>query len=291
MKKDQIFILKDRGVLLISGQDSKDFLQNLVTNDINKVTETQSCFSSLLTPQGKYLFDFMIVKNKDGYFIDCELNQINGLIKRLNVYKLNSKIEITNLSHKFQVVVISNEKFLLINNSKNQEGATITYRDDPFFIDPRNKELGARGIVSLEKLYLSIKKLELKLEDPKNYYELSYNLGIAQINTKNLQEKVFGLECNFEELNGIDFKKGCYVGQENTARMKLKNKLRKKLFAVKSKEKLKVGSDINYNSVKIGQIVIDEPYPFGLIKIVDPDFSEYKDKDLLINDSKSKIIK
>ena len=291
MKKDQIFILKDRGVLLISGQDSKDFLQNLVTNDINKVTETQSCFSSLLTPQGKYLFDFMIVKHKDGYFLDCELNQINGLINRLNVYKLNSKIEIENLSHKFQVVVISNEKFLSINSSKNQEGATIAYRDDPFFIDPRNKELGARGIVSLEKLYLSIKKLELKLEDPKNYYELSYNLGIAQINTKNLQEKVFGLECNFEELNGIDFKKGCYVGQENTARMKLKNKLRKKLFAVKSKEKLKVGSDINYNSVKIGQIVIDEPYPFGLIKIVDPDFSEYKDKDLLINDSKSKIIK
>ncbi len=291
MKKDQIFILKDRGVLLISGQDSKDFLQNLVTNDINKVTETQSCFSSLLTPQGKYLFDFMIVKHKDGYFLDCELNQINGLINRLNVYKLNSKIEIENLSHKFQVVVISNEKFLSINNSKNQQGDTITYRDDPFFIDPRNKELGARGIVSLEKLYLSIKKLELKLEDPKNYYELSYNLGIAQINTKNLQEKVFGLECNFEELNGIDFKKGCYVGQENTARMKLKNKLRKKLFAVKSKEKLKVGSDINYNSVKIGQIVIDEPYPFGLIKIVDPDFSEYKDKDLLINDSKSKIIK
>ena len=290
MKKDQIFILKDRGVLLISGQDSKDFLQNLVTNDINKVTETQSCFSSLLTPQGKYLFDFMIVKHKDGYFLDCELNQINGLINRLNVYKLNSKIEITNLSHKFQVTVMSNEKFISINNSKNLEGATITYRDDPFFIDPRNKKLGARGIVNLEKLYLSIKKLDLKLEDSKNYYELSYNLGIAQINTKNLQEKIFGLECNFEELNGIDFKKGCYVGQENTARMKLKNKVRKKLFAIKSNNKLKIGSDINFNSIKIGQIVIDEPYPFGLIKIVDPDFSEYKDKDLLINDSKSKII-
>ena len=290
MKKDQIFILKDRGVLLISGQDSKDFLQNLVTNDIKKVTETQSCFSSLLTPQGKYLFDFMIVKHKDGYFLDCELNQINGLINRLNVYKLNSKIEITNLSHKFQVTVISNEKFISINNSKNHEGTTITYRDDPFFIDPRNKKLGARGIVNLEKLYLSIKKLDLKLEDSKNYYELSYNLGIAQINTKNLQEKIFGLECNFEELNGIDFKKGCYVGQENTARMKLKNKVRKKLFAIKSNDKLKIGSDINFNSIKIGQIVIDEPYPFGLIKIVDPDFSEYKDKDLLINDSKSKII-
>ena len=290
MKKDQIFILKDRGVLLISGQDSKDFLQNLVTNDINKVTETQSCFSSLLTPQGKYLFDFMIVKHKDGYFLDCELNQINGLINRLNVYKLNSKIEITNLSHKFQVTVISNEKFISINNSKNLEGTTITYRDDPFFIDPRNKKLGARGIVNLEKLYLSIKKLELKLEDSKNYYELSYNLGIAQINTKNLQEKIFGLECNFEELNGIDFKKGCYVGQENTARMKLKNKLRRKLVPLKSDKKLKAGSDVNYKDIKIGKVLISEPYPFALIKTVDPDFSEFKDKEVLIENIKSRII-
>ena len=169
---------------------------------------------------------------------------------------MNSKIEIRNLSHKFQVTVISNEKFISINNSKNHEGTTITYRDDPFFIDPRNKKLGARGIVNLEKLYLSIKKLELKLEDSKNYYELSYNLGIAQINTKNLQEKIFGLECNFEELNGIDFKKGCYVGQENTARMKLKNKVRKKLFAIKTNDKLKIGSDINFNSIKIGQIAV-----------------------------------
>ena len=290
MKKDQIFILKDRGVLLISGQDSKDFLQNLVTNDINKVTETQSCFSSLLTPQGKYLFDFMIVKHKDGYFLDCELNQINGLINRLNVYKLNSKIEITNLSHKFQVTVMSNEKFISINNSKNLEGTTITYRDDPFFIDPRNKKLGARGIVNLEKLYLSIKKLELKLEDSKNYYELSYNLGIAQINTKNLQEKIFGLECNFEELNGIDFKKGCYVGQENTARMKLKSKIRKKLVPIKSDKKLKKGSNINFKGFKIGTVLISEPYPFALIKLFEPDFSTFKDKDLLVDNNISRII-
>ena len=290
MKKDQIFLLKDRGVLLIAGPDSKDFLQNLVSNDVNKVTDTQSCFSSLLTPQGKYLFDFMIVKHKDGYFLDCELNQINGLINRLGVYKLNSKIEITNLSHKFQVTVISNEKFLSINNSKNHEGATITYRDDPFFIDPRNKKLGARGIVNLEKIYLSIKKLELKPEDSKNYYELSYNIGIAQINTTELQEKIFGLECNFEELNAIDFKKGCYVGQENTARMKLKNKIRKKLVPIKSSKKLKSGSDVNFKEFSIGKVLISEPYPFALIKIFDPDFSEFKDKDLLIEDEKSKII-
>ena len=289
MKKDQIFILKDRGVLLISGQDSKDFLQNLVTNDINKVTETQSCFSSLLTPQGKYLFDFMIVKHKDGYFLDCELNQINGLINRLNVYKLNSKIEISNLSHKFQVTVISNEKFISINNSKNHEGTTITYRDDPFFIDPRNKKLGARGIVNLEKLYLSIKKLDLKLEDSKNYYELSYNLGIAQINTKNLQEKIFGLECNFEELNGIDFKKGCYVGQENTARIKLKNKLSKRLFPIQLIEGELKDEIIKYNDQELGKVLIKNKFPFASIKYLNENFDEKNEFNC--GNAKIKIIK
>ena len=290
MEKDQIFILKDRGVIYINGKDAKEFLQNIVTNDINKVNNTYSCFSSLLTPQGKYLFDFIIVKHKQGYLLDCELNQIDELIKRLNVYKLNSKIEILNLSNEFQVAVISNEKFLSFKNSKNEEGYTLTFRDDPFFIDPRNKKLGARVIINLEKLYLSIKKLELKLTEPKRYYELSYKLGIPQINTKNLKEKIFGLECNLEELNGIDFKKGCYVGQENTARMKLKNKLRKKLFPLKSDKKLNIGSEVNYKDVKIGTILINDPYPFALIKLFDPDFSEFKDKELMVDNNTSKII-
>ena len=137
---------------------------------------------------------------------------------------------------------------------------------------------------------MSIKSLGLKLNDPKKYYELSHKKGVPQINTTELQEKIFGLECNFEELNAIDFKKGCYVGQENTARMKLKNKIRKKLVPIKSSKKLKSGSDVNFKEFSIGKVLISEPYPFALIKIFDPDFSEFKDKDLLIDDEKSKII-
>ena len=149
MEKDQIFILKDRGVVFINGEDAKDFLQNIVTNDLNKVSKTHSCFSSLLTPQGKYLFDFIIIKHKQGYFLDCELSQINDLINRLGIYKLNSKVEILNLSNEFQVAVISKEKFVSIDGTKDTEGNTISYRDDPFFIDPRNKNLGARLIINL----------------------------------------------------------------------------------------------------------------------------------------------
>jgi len=290
MEKDQIFFLKDRGVVFINGKDAKEFLQNIATNDINKVNDTSSCFASLLTPQGKYLFDFIIVKHKNGYFLDCEKKQADKLIDRLNVYKLNSSIEILNLSNEFEVAVINKEKFLSLEGSKDEEGNTIRYNDDLIILDPRSKDLGARIIANLEKLTLSIKNLRLKSEEPKIYYSHSHKLGIPQVNTEKLREKIFGLECNFEDLNGIDFKKGCYVGQENTARMKLKNKLRRKLVPLKSDKKLKAGSDVNYKDIKIGKVLISEPYPFALIKTVDPDFSEFRDKEVLIENNKSKII-
>ena len=290
MEKDQIFILKDRGIIYISGEDAKEFLQNIVTNDINKVSDTSSCFASLLTPQGKYLFDFIIIRHKQGYFVDCEKNQIDQLIDRLNIYKLNSKIEILNLSNEFEVAVISKEKFLALENAKDIVGNTVKYNGDPVALDPRSKNLGGRLIANLEKLNLSLKSLGLKSEDPKKYYTLSHKLGIPQINTDKLQDKVFGLECNFEELNGIDFKKGCYVGQENTARMKLKNKLRRKLLPLKSNEKLNVGSDVMFNKVNIGKVLINEPYPFALIKLFDPDFSDFKNKEILADNKKVTII-
>jgi len=290
MKKDQIFILKDRGVVFISGEDVKDFLQNIVTNDINKVNNNHSSFSSLLSPQGKYLFDFIIVKHKQGYFLDCEANQIDELINKLNIYKLNSKVEILNLSNEFQVAVISNEKFLTLDNAKNDAGFTTTYRDDAFFVDPRNKKLGARLIINLEKLYMSIKKLELKLEDPKKYYAFSHKLGIAQIRTKDLQEKVFGLECNFEEFNGIDFKKGCYVGQENTARMKLKNKIRKRLIPIETKDDVKSGSEISFKNENIGKVLIGGEYPFALIKFGEHE-KNYIGEDLICDGFNIKLIK
>ena len=290
MEKDQIFILKDRGVIYINGDDVKNFLQNILTNDINKVDNNFSSFSSLLSPQGKYLFDFIIVKHKQGYFLDCEIDQIDQLINKLNVYKLNSKVEILNLSNEFQVAVISNEKFLSLDGAKNDVGFTTTYRDDPFFIDPRNKKLGARVIINLEKLYMSIKKLKLKLEDPKKYYTLSHQLGIPQIGTKDLQEKIFGLECNFEEFNGIDFKKGCYVGQENTARMKLKNKIRKRLIPIETKNKMESGREISFEKESIGKVIIGGEYPFALIKFGDHE-KNYIGKDLNCDGSKIKLIK
>jgi len=290
MNIQNVYILEDRGILYINGANAKEFLQNLISNDINKVDESNSCFSSLLSPQGKFLFEFLIIKHKSGFFLDCEKEQIDKLFRQLNIYKLRSKVEILNLSNEFVVAAFSNEKFRTFENSKDIEGHTIKYREDPILLDPRNKNLGARLIINLEKLYLSLKKLELKTSEQKEYYDHSFKLGILQQGTKKLQNKVFSLEANFEELNAIDFKKGCYVGQENTARMKLKNKLRKKLLPIETQTKLEEGSEIFYNEKPIGKILISEPYPFALINLFSPDFKEFCDKELTCDNQKVKLL-
>ena len=128
-------------------------------------------------------------------------------------------------------------------------------------------------IINLEKLYLSLKKLNLKDTDVKEYYFKSYELGIIPKNLNKLQNKIFGIECNYEELNGIDFKKGCYIGQENTSRIKLKNKLNKRVFPIEILDgKLKEGDTIKYNELEMGKVLIEENFPFAIFKISDKNF-------------------
>jgi len=272
---NSVYILEDRAIIYINGLDAKDFLQNLISNDINKVTDSSSCFASLLTPQGKFLYEFIVTKHKSGYFIDCEKNQSEEIFKQLNIYKIRSKVEILNLSNEFVVASFGYEKYLSIEGAKDTLGFTFKYREDPIILDPRNKSLGARLIINLEKLYLSLKKLDLKDEKIENYYIQSHKLGIVPKNLNKLQNKLFGIECNYEELNGIDFKKGCYVGQENTARIKLKDKLSKRLLPIKIIDgHLSENEKIYNNNVEIGKVLINESYPFGLIKYLDKNFDK-----------------
>ena len=289
MNRNSVYILEDRGLLYINGDDVKGFLQNIITNNIENVSEDRSCFSALLTPQGKYLYDFIIIKHKSGYFLDCEKKIIENLYKQLNLYKLRSKVDILNLSNEFVVANLTKEKFLELENSKDENGFTIKFREDPIFLDPRSDKLGARLVINLEKLYLSIKKLGLEVSDVNEYYNTSHELGIAQIDTNKLQDKIFGIECNFEELNGIDFKKGCYVGQENTARIKLKDKLNKRLFAIKVLDG-KINSDeITSENKNLGKLLINNKNPFALLKLEDKSFNF--NKDLKCGDAKIKVLR
>ena len=174
MEKNEVITLEDRGFIQISGPETKDFLQNIITNDIEKATNNSTVFSSILTPQGKYLFEFFVLKLKDGYLLECEKKSTVEIIKLLNFYKLRSKIDLMNLSEKYVAAIISLEKFKEINSSSMSKGSTTSYQDDSVYIDPRNDKLGAKIISKLENIHLTIKKLNLKIADKKKYYSKSF---------------------------------------------------------------------------------------------------------------------
>ena len=272
MNKESIYILEDRGIIYITGEDTFNYLQNIISNDLKKVTDNQSCFSYLLTPQGKYLFEFIIIKHKSGYFLDCPKYQIENLLKQLALYKLRSRVEITNLSNEFVVAALSKNIFSEFASNQNK-GMTIKFREDPVILDPRCIDLEARIVINLEKLYLSAKKLNLKISNIDEYYQLSHSLGIPNSDTQNFQNKIFGLETNSDELNAIDFKKGCYVGQENTARMKLKEKISRRIYPIEIIDgNIKLDDIIKINNNEVGKIINNSKFPFGLFKFKDPNF-------------------
>ena len=180
MNIDEIYILEDRGFVFINGEDAKDFLQNIITKNINTVTDNNSSFASILTPQGKYLVEFFIIKHNDGYLLDCEKSNVEHLTKIFSNYKLRSKVNFNNESNNYAAAIISKDKFISLENSKNSLGFTIQYRTNPIFMDPRNELIGARLISSLEKLHLSIKKLNLKITNKDDYYNKCYEIGIPE---------------------------------------------------------------------------------------------------------------
>ena len=290
MNMDEIYILEDRGFIFVNGEDAKDFLQNIITKDINTVTDNNSSFASILTPQGKYLVEFFIIKHNDGYLLDCEKSNVEQLTKIFSNYKLRSKVNFNNESNNYAAAIISKDKFISLENGKNSLGFTIQYRTNPIFMDPRNELIGARLISSLEKLHLSIKKLNLKIANKDNYYNKCYEIGIPEKNLNKLKEKIFGIENNLEELNALDFKKGCYVGQENTSRIKLRSKLRRRLLPVKLiKGKINENEVIKFQNFEVGRILIDQPYPFAIVKLTDPNINKFLNENLQCESGTVKI--
>ena len=292
MEKNEVIILEDRGFIQVTGVDTKEFLQNIVTNDLEKVTNESTIFSSILTPQGKYLFEFFIIKLNESYLLECEKKSINDIIKLLNFYKLRSKVDFANFGQKYLAAIISLEKFKEINGDKISLGKTINYQNHPVYIDPRNTKLGAKIISKTQDIGTTIKNLNLNKVDKKKYYYKSFELGVLQTGLDKLKDKIFGIENNLDELNGIDFKKGCYVGQENTSRIKLRNKLRRRILPIqKISGEISENDIIKYKENEVGKIIITKPYFFALVKVVDPELKEFSNTELFCGNSKIKIIK
>ena len=257
--------ITSKGFISISGEDSTEFIQNIISNDIKEVTDNNCIFATLLTPQGKLLFEFIICKKKNIFFIECNNELTKELFNKLYNYKLRSKVEIK-IENNLVSIDIPFEKFISLNVNKLN---LINYKNYIIFEDPRIKKTLARAIVEQSKIKEFLNDLHINLSDEKNLLEKKlFNLGIPSKDIHKLQNQLFALEANFLELNGINQKKGCYIGQENTARMYLKNKVNKRLFALQIiNGKVKEDQIVTLNNEEIGKILIDNLFPFALIKI------------------------
>ena len=264
-----------KGFISIKGEDSIDFIQNIISNNIKNVTDNNCIFSSLLTPQGKFLFEFIILKIKNNFLIECNDELIKELSNKLLNYKLRSKVEIK-IEDNLISIDIPFVKFKNLNINKLN---VINYKNYIIFEDPRIKNTLARAIIEKSKIKEFLGDLDIELSDEKYLLEKKlFSLGIPSKDIIKLQNEIFSLEANFLELNGIDQKKGCYIGQENTARMYLKNKVNKRLFALQIiNGKVEKGQKITLGDEEIGKVLIDDLFPFALIKI------NKDNKNLIIN--------
>ncbi|MEE2997853.1 MAG: folate-binding protein [Pseudomonadota bacterium] len=243
--------LMDRGIVSVAGEDAGEFLQGLITNDINKVTKNSAIYAALLTPQGKYLYDFFVVDFEGQFLLDCKTENIPGLIKRLTMYRLRAKVTIACKTSTFAVRVMLD---IDSRDVSAKAGSAKTQVDSVSYIDPRHAEMGERTIQLIDKNELSSPAKTLMEKNRAEYDAKRISLGIPESFTDLIPQKSLPLEVGFDELNGVDFGKGCYVGQEVTARMKHRNLVKKRLFPITFDGEIASGTLVTAGDIHAGEI-------------------------------------
>ena len=244
MTTSNYFNLVDSKFLSISGEDRGNFLQDLITNDIHKCDSTNSIYSCLLSPQGKFIADFFIIDHENSYLIETHKKFAEDLINKLKIYKLRAKVEINNVNDLLSLSIIENNDLLQLE------------ADIILFKDPRNDKLGNKIFVAKNKFKELEKKYNLIEDNFEKYRELLIKNLIPFSSEDLIQDKSLLLENNFDKINAIDWEKGCYVGQEITARMKYRALLKKSIRAVEIiSGHVNRGHQINFNQNKVGEII------------------------------------
>jgi hypothetical protein len=255
---NNLITLKNRTIITICGVDRKVFLQGLITNDINKVSEDKAIYTFLLSPQGRFLYDFFIIEKNETLFVDCALEKVDEIIQKLSFYKLRSKVEIA----KENLAIFVSDKPLVVS------------KEEICFVDPRNSRMGYRSLVarSLDNA------TGQSINDDYNFHRL--NLKIPD-DSDLTYDKSFPIEFGFDNFNTIDYQKGCYVGQETTARMHYKGVIRKKIFLAEilNCNQVDKGIEIEADDKKIGEILSslfykNKLFALALIKNLDNEGKE-----------------
>lgn len=254
----------DMSIIKISGDDAREYLNNIITNNIEQVNETKSIYSCLLTPQGKFIADFYVANFDNNIILVTNKKFKDGLINGLNFYKLRSKVNVEDISNLYQYYFLPFIEETIFNIEDHSLGRTTLFDKSFAFIDPRVTMLGMH-VVSSDKT-LGTNKLEISEDDCLSHF---LKHGILSMHLIEDLSKFYPLENNLHFLNAVDFKKGCYVGQELTARMKLRNKIPRTILpfilTLKNKEDLN-HSNIFENDNVVGEIIYQkDQYIFGHI--------------------------
>ena len=226
MSQARTIPLPHRGVLSVVGEERRIFLQGLVSNDLNKMSETQAQWSAFLTPQGKYLHEFFVVEQGDALLLEGEAARLNDLRKRLTMYKLRAKVTIAVVEDLTVHVLLGDDLGL------TEAGAAKPLGSGVVFADPRLAAAGLRALLPRDDAAAVLTAAGFAPGDAAEYERLRLSLGLPDGSRDLVIEKSLLLENGFDELRGVDFQKGCYMGQELTARTKYRGLVKKRLMPV-----------------------------------------------------------
>lgn len=225
-------LLPARAIVALSGEDRATFIQGLISNDVLRVGDTAAIYAALLTPQGKYLHDFFIAEANGRLLIDCERERAADLRRRLSLYKLRSRVTIAEASD-LAVAALWGDGAAATLGLTDAPGQARAFAGGVAFVDPRLPMLGLRAILPAADCVVALEAAGFAVAAPLAYERQRLTLGLPDGSRDMTVEKSLPLECGLDDLNGIDWKKGCYMGQELTARMRYRGLVKKRMLPVR----------------------------------------------------------
>lgn len=233
-ERDAVFaVLDNRGVAALGGEERSAFLQGLVTNDLRTLAANRVLYSLLLTAQGKFLHDVILIDGGDTILAETEAARVPELIRRLKPYKLRSKVTFADAGAGYRVIALFGPAALARLGLPDTAGEARPFAGGVVFTDPRLPELGARAVVPADGGWeAAVAAVGFTAADTAAYDDLRLSLGVPDGSRDMPVERTIPLEANMDALNAIAWDKGCYMGQELTARTRYRALIKKRLFPV-----------------------------------------------------------
>ncbi|HYB09679.1 MAG TPA: folate-binding protein [Alphaproteobacteria bacterium] len=247
---------EERACLILSGEDVRNFLQGMISNDIERLSARAALYAGFLTAQGRFLHDIFIAELADGRIaVDGEAERLDDLKRRLTMYKLRAKVAIADGRDSLAVVVLWGDDVFMPFELPAEPGAAKPIEDGVVFVDPRLGALGCRAMMPRSRVAAILEAAGYSQGPFDEYCRLRLSLGVPEGSKDMPVEKALVLESGFEELNGVDFKKGCYIGQELTARMKYRALVKKRLFPVEMDGPAPAaGTPVTFGGEEVGEL-------------------------------------